>query len=117
MSVAERSRGLALPRLLRQLLPGTHQRRPTAVGMGVPVARSFLDLDDEETVTYDGRRTPAVSLPALRAECIDAEESADVEAAGRLGERRSGRHSDPSLLSLSDADVELVPTPKSNAVE
>ncbi len=58
------------------------------MGLGVPVAPSFLDLDDgedEETVTYDPRGP--------------------------------GRQSDSSLVSLSDADIEIVPTTKSDVVE
>jgi hypothetical protein len=56
----------------------------------VPVAPSFLDLDDEETVAYNARRTPAVSLPALRAECLEA--------------------GDSSPIILDDADIEIVST-------
>jgi hypothetical protein len=57
------------------------------MGIGVPVAPSFLQLDEEETVAYNARRTPAVSLPALRAECFDSEP-----------------------IALNDADVEIVPS-------
>jgi hypothetical protein len=65
-------------------------------GLGVPAAPSFLELDDEETVAYNARRTPAVSLPALRAECFSA------------------RDAEP--IALNDEDLELVPsTPASVA--
>jgi hypothetical protein len=60
------------------------------MGIGVPVAPSFLQLDDEETVAYNARRTPAVSLPALRAECFAAD--------------------DPAPIALNDADIEIVPS-------
>jgi hypothetical protein len=66
-----------------------HQRPSRPGGAEVP-APNFDDLDDEETVTYDARRTPAVSLPALRAECVDA---------------------------LSDDDFEFVPATRSEPVE
>jgi len=62
--------------------PGTYQR--TAIGLGVPAAPNFLDLDDEDTVAYDARRTPAVSLPALRAEC-----SGGVKSRSAGGRRRT----------------------------
>ncbi len=98
-------------------LPAKDQRRTTPIGLGVPVAPSFLNLDNEETLTYDARRTPAVSFPALLAEGLDAPEWGGAEAAITAPERRSARRSDPSLLSLSDADVEIVPTPKFEVVE
>src|SRR5262245_31187731 len=78
-------------------LPMSHEPRPrTVMGLGVPTAPSFLELDDEETVAYNARRTPAVSLPALRAECLAAR--------------------DPDAIALNDEDLEIVPsTPASVA--
>jgi len=60
--------------------PGTYQR--TAIGLGVSAVPNFLDLDDEDTVAYDARRTPAVSLPALRAECSGGVRSRSAGGAG-----------------------------------
>src|SRR5262245_13684903 len=41
----------------------------TSIGLGVPVAPSFLDLEEEQTVAYSA---PGVTLSALLAECGDA---------------------------------------------
>ncbi len=82
--------------------PGTRQPRPTATGPGVPAASKFIDLDDddEDTVTYDARRTPTLSLPALLAECVAGEETGGAEN-----------------TSMSDADIDIVATAKSDGVE
>ncbi len=66
-------------RAQRPPLPASegYQRRPTSKGQGLP-APSFADLDDEETVTYDARATPAVAMPALRAECLDEHQWGDA---------------------------------------
>jgi hypothetical protein len=46
--------------------------------------RGFAELEDEDTVAYDARQTPPVALPALQAECLDAQApkaaSASVES-------------------------------------
>jgi hypothetical protein len=69
-------------RLARRPVPGAEQPRSTILGVAVPVAPSFLQLDDEdEPVAYDAQR-------------------------------RSGRRSDTALISLSDDDVELVSAPE-----
>lgn len=57
------------------------------VGLGVPVAPSFLVLDDEETNAYDLREAQGVSLSALLAECqasesVDADSSPVIEVTG-----------------------------------
>ena len=55
----------------------------TVLGLGVPVAPSFLVLDDEETKAYDVREAQGVSLSALLAECQDASQPVqDSSAAG-----------------------------------
>src|SRR5215510_8241068 len=93
VSALVRSMGRALRRLLPGLSSGTHRRRSKAIGLGVaggvPVAPSSLNLDDEATVAYNARRTPAVSLPALRAECLDPEPIAPPQSVARVSRARS----------------------------
>jgi hypothetical protein len=63
---------LEAPRPSARILPldtTAAQRTVLGLGGGVPVAPSFLALEDEETVAYDARDVPAVSLPALLAQC------------------------------------------------
>jgi hypothetical protein len=108
------------------------QRHTTPVGLGVPAAASFLDLQDEETTTYDARRTPAVSLHALLLEAErgleppvpeppPAEPPAPKAAVPppRLPPPApppvpSPRPREPSTVSISleDSDVELIPPEK-----
>jgi hypothetical protein len=80
------------------------------------LAPSFLDLEDEETVAYDARRTPAVSLPALRAECVDTSKWDGTGVADTRADRRRGRRSEPSVIILSDDDIEIVSPPHSGVV-
>jgi hypothetical protein len=60
---------------------GTSTSARTSIGLGVPVAPSFLDLEEEQTVAYSA---PGVTLSALLAECGDepkpASPAAPVEA-------------------------------------
>jgi hypothetical protein len=93
-SMREPERSSRQRRPLPRSSPANPERKGTVLGLGVPVAPSFLQLDDEETVAYNARRTPAISLPALRAECLEADE--------------------PTAIALTDDDLEIVPAPKSS---
>jgi hypothetical protein len=101
MSVPDRSNAPGR-RLSPRPLPGTQQR--TVLGVGVPVAPSFLELEDEETVAYNARSTRPGSVPGLRAKCVETAPS----------ERTSDR-TDASLVSLSDDDVEVLTAVEANA--
>ena len=58
----------------------------TAIGLGVPVAPSFLDLEEEQTVAYSA---PGVTLSALLAECGDAPKPVTAAAPAEALETRS----------------------------
>src|SRR5215216_1683654 len=74
MSAPESSGGRTRRPPARRQSAGMYDARRPATGSGVTTAPSVLDLEDEDTVTYDARRTPAVSLPALLAECAEGRE-------------------------------------------
>jgi hypothetical protein len=93
---------------------GSYERLTTPVGLGVPSIAGFVEIDDEETVTYDARATPAVTLPALLAECEGAPQPNGLEpaaseptASAPIYARGESFHTVP--IFPTDADVELVP--------
>jgi hypothetical protein len=93
---------------------GSYKRLPTSIGLGVPSVAGFVELDEEETVTYDARATPAVALPALLAKCEVAPQpnglstSASHATASAPHARGASFHTVP--VFPTDADVELLPS-------
>ncbi len=72
----------------------------TPIGLGEPTPATFLDMQDEETVTYDARRTPAVSRPAL---LLETPRARKPPVAPPL------RPSMPTVpISPEDSDVEIL---------
>jgi len=92
---------------------GSHKRLPTAIGLGVPSVAGFVELDEEETVTYDARATPAVALPALLAKSEGAPQpnglsmAASDATASAPHPRGASFHTVP--IFPTDADVDLLP--------
>ncbi|HEX9295067.1 MAG TPA: hypothetical protein VF881_04515 [Polyangiaceae bacterium] len=109
MSAPERSGGRSQRPPLPQPWSETSKRRTTSIRPSVS-APNFADLDDEETVTYDARQTPAVSLPALRAECVDALGDDDFEF---VPAAKSGVESNMHRIDANQITDDLAP-PDSN---
>jgi hypothetical protein len=90
------------------------QGQRTVMGIGVPVAPSFLDLEDEETIAYKSD-VPAVSLPALLKQCArksapaDSEkaESAPTTPSSEIRPREASFHTVPNFPSDSSPEIIL----------
>src|SRR5678815_719198 len=115
VSAPERSNQRAQRRPVPRPSPGPYQRRPVPNAYGVPLAPSFLDLEDEDTIAYDARRTPVMSMPALRTEYVDTSKWSGPTVADARTDRRRGRRSEPSI-PLSDDDIEILSPPYSEVV-
>lgn len=90
---------------------GSHKRLPTTIGLGVPSVAGFVELDEEETVTYDA--TPAVALPVLLAKCEGAPQPSGLSTA-TSGVTASAAHARAESFQTvpifpTDPDVELLP--------
>jgi hypothetical protein len=103
------------PRPSPRILPlGTSEVQRTVIGVGVPVAPSFLNLEDEETVAYDARDVPAVTLPALLARCAQKSAPASSETPptapvtpSEIRPREAAFHTVPNFPSDSSPEISV----------
>jgi hypothetical protein len=100
------------PRPSRRLPLGASEAQRTVIGLGVPIAPSFLDLDEEETVAYNARATPAFSLNALIAECGSASDTArrrivpaDPPTPSEIRPREASFHTVPNFPDDSSPEI------------
>jgi hypothetical protein len=100
------------PRPSHRLPLGTSEAQRTVIGMGVPVAPSFLDLDEEQTVAYDARATPAFALNHLLAECGRASDTqrrrlvlADPVTPSEIRPREASFHTVPNFPNESNPEI------------
>src|SRR5205085_2380355 len=103
----------------RMLPLGTSEAHRTVMGLGVPVAPSFLDLEEEDTVAYDASDVPAVSLPELLARCARASVPISSESPVAVSETPSGiRPREASFHTVPefprDSSPEITVTAESN---
>jgi len=83
----------------------------TVMGIGVPVAPSFLDLEDEETVAYGSVEAPSASLPALLKQCAKQSAGALSSAApvtpSEIRPRGASFHTVPNFPRDSSPEITL----------
>ena len=96
------------------------ERPRTVIGLGVPVAPSFLDLEQEETVSYDGAALPDLLAESRRSNLPHEEapqpkpapQIAVSETPSEIRPRDASFHTSPQFPD--DSHPELDPTVESN---
>ena len=91
---------------------GSHKRLPTTIGLGVPSVAGFVELEEEETVTYDARATPAVALPALLAKSEGAPQPSGLSTTSKAAAAAPNARAESFQtvpIFPTDPDVELLP--------
>jgi hypothetical protein len=95
------------------MMSTAHER--TVLGMGVPVASSHLDPNEEETRQYVPEEMPGVSLPALLARCAQPSEAdalprppvSPVVSSSGIRPRDASFHTVPNFPEDSSPSIEL----------